>query len=226
MKRYIYFLLSCSLMILTFASSCNVQEEIPDTDTSPSVASTSCPDVATEETAAEEQEQPDDESLSQEIRYYNSDYQMFYGEWEATGQVFVERTLIRGTSFPDDVYEETVALESERAKGRTIKLTYNEIVVDGTAIEVVDYHINILPADDDFKPVRFTLTFKDMGILESEGSYYAFVYVKTKKASEFYGSNFFVKDENTLIVRTETHCVEYTRKSYDDFYNYPWILQG
>jgi hypothetical protein len=152
-----------------------------------------------------------------ERKYYkNRFYQMFYGEWEATGNIVADPIPVRGVLYDDNEHQEWLEFLSEEIKGNSIQFTQDSIVInDEKTINNIKYNYTIFPATDDYW-LHFTLTLEDIGITELAGNYYILVEADSKEDRHFHGSRFFIKDRNTLIITPDNiEYFEYTRVSYE-----------
>ena len=92
-------------------------------------------------------------------------YQIFYGEWEATGHVVVERIPVRGVNYSDEEYVNFVARREEAVIGRRIQFTRDMVVIDDDrVIEDVWYSVRLFPADDGYF-IHFTTRLYDLGLI-------------------------------------------------------------
>ena len=158
--------------------------------------------------------------------FSNLSYELFYGEWETSGRIYMDPVPVNGVHYSDSETKDTEDAIFKNIKTRKIQFTSNRIVINGNEIkENIDYKFRIFPSDDNYK-IHFTMTLKDIGLTEAEGNYYVFVETKTEDGSVFEGSRFFIKDENTLIVYRGYYCIEYTRVSFDGGSSEPVIISG
>ena len=98
-------------------------------------------------------------------------------------------------------------------------------MLPNTVIDNIKYKYRLFPADDDYN-LHFTMTLKDIGLTEAEGNYFAFVAVEAPSGKSFWGSQFFIKDKNTLIMLKGSYCIEYRRISYKGGSERPVIISG
>lgn len=176
-------------------------------------------------------------------RYWkNPWYAMFYGEWEPTDIVYVDRLPLQGVQgggFLTEEERENLKVEfagREKEKTHKIKFAQDQIVVnDNDIFENVRYDMTIFPAMDNYL-IHFTMTLADIGLTEENGSYYIFVEVDGDKGAKSQAEEwnpddsillyFFIKDENTIIVFHGSWCIEYKRVSYEGGNESPAIIKG
>lgn len=141
------------------------------------------------------------EIQSQADTSVNSQHQIFYGEWRATDHIFMPPMQVRGHLLSYEEIKENIATFAESIRGETIRFSRDYVAVnDSQRINDMHYLISIYPSDDFFS-VDLMLTFADIGLSESVGSYFAHVVVQMgNNIGNFPGNEFFVKDINTLIV--------------------------
>ena len=145
----------------------------------------------------------------------NMSYEMFYGEWEATNHIYVDPVPVRGINYDQNMLRERAESIYEGIRETRIQFTQENVIINGNEmVDNITYKFTIFPADDNYA-LHFTMTLKDIGLIEAESNYYVFVEVESKELQSFWGSNFFIKDQNTLIMLGDGYCVEYTRISYD-----------
>lgn len=152
----------------------------------------------------------------------NAFYQMFYGEWEITECVYLDKIPVSGVEYTEEEMLE-VSQEILASAWKKIQFTRDRIVIDDNQTwETVRYNIVIFPADDDYM-LHFTMQLQDIGITEEAGKYYALVEVN---GGEKENITFFVKDEDTIIVYKNSYCIEYRRISFEGGTQEPAIILG
>ena len=204
MKRKILFIISIGLVLL---SACSKEEQVVREETS-----------YLEDESAEKQEVSNLEDEKTE----NAFYQMFYGEWEVTECVYLDKIPVRGVEYTE---EEMLEASQEILAGawKKIQFTRDRIVIDDNQTwEMVRYNIIIFPADNDYM-LHFTMQMQDIGITEEAGKYYVLVEVN---GGEKENITFFVKDEDTIIVYKNSYCIEYRRISFEGGSQEPIIVSG
>ena len=192
MKRKILLIISIGLILL---SACSKERE---------------------QTVGEENSSLEDEKTE------NAFYQMFYGEWEITECVYLDKIPVSGVEYTE---EEMLEASQEVLAGawKKIQFTRERIVIDDNQTwETVRYNIVIFPADDDYM-LHFTMQLQDIGITEEAGKYYVLVEVN---GGEKENITFFVKDEDTIIVYKNSYCIEYRRISFEGGSQEPAIILG
>ncbi len=167
---------------------------------------------------------------------------MFYGEWEPTDIVYVDRLPLHGVQGGGELTkdeQENLKAEfarREKEKIQKIKFEQDQIVVnDNNVFENVRYDMTIFPAMDDYL-IHFTMTLADIGLTEENGNYYIFIEAdgdkNVKSLDEEWSPDnsiliyFFVKDENTIIAFHGSWCIEYKRVSYEGGNERPAIIKG
>lgn len=152
----------------------------------------------------------------------NAFYQMFYGEWEITENVYLDKIPVRGVEYTEEEIWE-VSQEILAGAWKKIQFTRDKIVIDDNQMwEMVKYNIIVFPADDDYM-LHFTMKLQDIGITEEAGKYYVLIEVT---GGEKENITFFVKDENTIIVYKNSYCIEYRRISFEGGNQEPAIILG
>lgn len=152
----------------------------------------------------------------------NAFYQMFYGEWEITECVYLDKIPVRGVEYTE---EEILEVSQEILAGawKKIQFTRDRIVIDDNQMwETVRYNIIIFPSDNDYM-LHFTMKLQDIGITEEAGKYYVLVEVEGEERGKI---TFFVKDEDTIIVYKNSYCIEYRRISFEGGNQEPAIILG
>lgn len=132
----------------------------------------------------------------------DTEYKMFYGEWE------VAEVLGRHQKEP---------LEMEIAEeliGNSIAFYREEILIDG--IQVVKdpgYHFTIIPVIPDKKYIRYMPSLKEIGIT---GNYFIYVYIYNvfDQTGDLFGAEFYIKDDQTLVMFYQEVYYELKRISY------------
>lgn len=205
MKRKILLIISIGLILL---SACSKEEE----------------QVGKGEISYLEDETAEKQAVSdsEDEEVENAFYQMFYGEWEITECVYLDKIPVRGVEYTE---EEILEASQEILTGawKKIQFTRDRIVIDDNQIwEMVRYNIIIFPADNDYM-LHFTMQLQDIGITEEAGEYYALVEVN---GGEKENITFFVKDEDTIIVYKNSYCIEYRRISFEGGSQEPAIILG
>lgn len=152
----------------------------------------------------------------------NAFYQMFYGEWEITECVYLDKIPVRGVEYTEEEILE-VSQEILADAWKKIQFTRDKIVIDNSQTwEMVRYNIIIFPADNDYM-LHFTMKLQDIGITEEGGKYYVLV---KAEGGERRNITFFVKDEDTIIVYESSYCIEYRRISFEGGNQEPAVIVG
>lgn len=153
-------------------------------------------------------------------------YTLFYGEWEVTDRVYVDPMPTKDSYYHTDAEIES-AKEFYRDSNRltTIQFAPDFVVVNGDTVTDIRYDCEIFPANDDYR-IHFTMTLKDIGLSEEQGSYFAFVEVDSAPGVLTGFREFFVKDVDTLIFYWGAYCIEYKRVSYEGGSEEPSFING
>ncbi len=203
MKRKIILLISFGVILL---SACSKEQ------------------IVKEEISCLEDETAEKQAVStlEDEKVENAFYQMFYGEWEITECVYLDKIPVRGVEYTEEEILE-VSQEILTSAWKKIQFTRDEIVIDDSQTwERVRYNIIIFPADNDYM-LYFTMKLQDIGITEEAGKYYVLVEVE---GGEKRNITFFVKDEDTIIVYKNSYCIEYRRISFEGGNQEPAIILG
>lgn len=159
------------------------------------------------------------------VKVKNPYYELFYGEWEATGNIYVDSVLVNGICYSEKEVEEAKEYYNEHLEAKTIQFAQNKMIVNGTDVrDNIYYDMTTFPARNDYQ-LYFTMKLEDIGLTEEVGKYYTYVEVEEESEDSYYIS-FFIKDENTIIVFHQNYCVEYRRTSYEGGSQEPIIIIG
>ncbi|MHB8131615.1 MAG: hypothetical protein ACYDEX_21750 [Mobilitalea sp.] len=132
-------------------------------------------------------------------------YKMFYGEWEVTKIVGVD---IRYPNYPIDMER------AESLIGRRVSYTYQSFKLeDVEMLKDPIYTIEILPVEKNKSYIGGMPTLEEIGIT---GNYFAFISIHNVNdlLGDMDGTEFYVKDDNTLILFERDVYYELKRISY------------
>lgn len=215
------------IVILMILISCNRQELLNTEIESTSFLDSTLQTVQTSsETANDKTQELNVEiaSLKSQIQILNdeileldksSSYEIFYGEWEVSDRIYIDPVPIRGVQYDETMLKERSESILKDISVKEIKFTDETAVINrDKVIDNIRYKLIIIPADDNYK-LHFTMTLKDIGLLETEANYFVFVKVESRDIYSFWGNSFFIKNKNTIIMLGDGYCVEYNRTSYD-----------
>lgn len=158
----------------------------------------------------------------------NPYYEMFYGEWQMTENIYVNPSPVRGIYYSSvEINERIKEILKKKNLIKNVKFTSEEVIMDKTKKIKDIYYENIIFSENrDYEIIQGQgTTLKDIGL--DEGKYYVFVRLKSEEYSFLQGQGFFIKDKNTLIMHTGYGCyIEYKRISYDGGSEVPVLIEG
>lgn len=114
-------------------------------------------------------------------------YKMFYGKWEITEIISVDPRF-------------GVSEASKRLIGQTIEYSFDNIKInEKVELENPIFYTALVPTEPDFTLIE---NLPSVGMLGIEGDYFAYVHIGNWFDGDkpFIGTNFFVKDDSTLIL--------------------------
>lgn len=158
----------------------------------------------------------------------NAYYEMFYGEWQMTENIYVSPSPVRGIYYSsEEINERIKEILKKEDLINNVKFTSKEVILNNTKkIKDIYYENIIFSENKDYEIIQGQgTTLKDIGL--DEGKYYVFVRLKSEEYSLLQGQGFFIKDKNTLIMHTEYGCyIEYKRITYDGGLEVPVLIEG
>lgn len=137
----------------------------------------------------------------------NNDYQMFYGTWQYT-EVVSQHTRLGG----DEGYEDLI--------GKCVTYQQDYFECGETIINNPEYSVSIIPINDN----AYNQFFAEQEGIESmlpEEHFFVFIQIihKPSGQGEYFGNEFFIKDNNTMY-SYENNCIyKLTRINYSDNYD-------
>lgn len=137
---------------------------------------------------------------------YN-DYQMFYGTWQYT-EVVSQHTRLGG----DEGYEDLI--------GQYVTYKQDYFECGESSVNNPEYSISIVPIKDDAYN-QFFAEQKGIEILLPEAEFMVFIQIIHKPAGqgEYFGNEFFIKNNDTMY-SFENNCIyKLTRINYLDNYD-------
>lgn len=150
----------------------------------------------------------DNNSSYNENKYKDTEYKMFYGEWEVSKIIGEHKTL------PVDIEEAKTNI------GKRITYQQDKIIYEGQE-ERKDplYNYSIIPVKNPIRSYILKMpTLEEIGI---KGEYFVFVWIRSPmELKGFLGNEFYIKDDNTLIVSYYDVYYELKRISYIEDHEY------
>ncbi len=144
---------------------------------------------------------------------------LYYGSWEITDKVFIEKEPVRGLIYSEEELQEREKEILEK-EVRTLEFTRFSVRYDhDSPKEILRYQYMLFPAQESYQ-LHFNMMLKDIGILQENADYFACIQLEDEEEQVL---KFILKDRDTLILYRDTYFLEYKRVSgdYSDFILFP-----
>ena len=123
----------------------------------------SCKKKVAQKNSIEMSEESSEKKNEAEVK--NPYYELFYGEWEATDNIYVDPIPINGVCYNEKEVEEAKQYYIEHLEARTIQFTRDKMVVNGTDVrDTIYYDMTTFPATNDYQ-LYFTMTLEDLSLI-------------------------------------------------------------